>query len=183
MGALKEEIHYTYEDYKRWEGDWELFDGIAVAMSPAPMRKHQSLASAIIREFGNQLDDCPECEVLGKVDYKVSDDTVLRPDVTVTCGETNEAYLTKAPKIIVEIISASTAKRDEVYKFDIYEREKVMYYIIVYPDDLIAKVYKLDGKTYDKQGDFSEETYTFEESSCRLTLDFASVFKRFRKKR
>jgi len=182
MGALKlEDIHYTYDDYKLWEGDWELYDGIAVAMSPAPMRKHQSLASVLIRELGNQIDECQECEVLGEVDYKLSDDTILRPDVVFTCGETNESYLTKAPEIIVEIISKSTAKRDEVYKFDIYEREKVKYYIIIYPDDLIAKLYKLDGKKYDKQGDFSKEIYKFEESSCGMTLDFERVFKRFRK--
>ncbi len=178
-----EDIHYTYDDYKSWEGDWELYDGIAVAMSPAPMRKHQSLASVIIRELGNQIDNCPECEVLGEIDYKVSDDTVLRPDVVVTCGETHEAYLTKAPEIIVEIISKSTAKKDEVYKYGIYEREKVKYYIIIYPDDLIAKVYKLDGKAYDKQGDFDIESYKFNGASCAITLDFEKVFKKFRVQR
>jgi len=98
----------------------------------------------------------------------------------LTCGETHEMYLTKAPEIIVEIISKSTAKKDEVYKFDIYEREKVKYYIIVYPDDLYAKIYKLDEKKYDKQGDFSMETYHFEETKCGLSLNFEKVFKRFR---
>lgn len=181
MGVLKlGDIHYTYDDYKLWEGDWELYDGIAVAMSPAPMRKHQSLASEIITEFNNQLDDCEMCEVLGEVDYKISDDTLVRPDVVLTCGETNENYLTKAPEIIVEIISKSTAKRDETYKFKIYEVQKVKYYIIVYPDDLIAKVYKLDEKKYDKQGDFSTEVYEFGETSCGVHIDFKRVFKRFR---
>jgi len=182
MGALKlEDLHYTYDDYKRWEGDWELFGGVPVAMAPSPMRKHQSLASIIITEINTQLDECPECEVLGEVDYKVNDDTILRPDIALTCGETNEYYLTKAPEIIVEIISKSTAKRDEVYKFDIYEAEKVHYYIIVYPDDLIAKVYKLDGKNYDKQGDFAYESYEFTQTRCGIKIDFEKVFKRFRK--
>jgi len=181
MGVLKlEDIHYTYDDYKLWEGDWELYDGIAVSMAPAPMRKHQSLESEIITELNNQLDDCMMCEVLAEVDYKISNDTILRPDIVLTCGETNESYLTKAPEIIVEIISKSTAKRDETYKFDIYETEKVKYYIIVYPDDLIAKVYKLDGKKYDKQGDFSKETYKFNETSCSVEIDFERVFRRFR---
>ena len=183
MGALRlEDLGYTYDDYKLWEGDWELYEGVPVAMSPAPLRIHQSLASEIIYHFRNQLSDCKECEVLGEVDYKVSDDTLLRPDVVLTCGETNETYLTKAPEIIVEIISKSTAKRDEVYKFDIYEREKVKYYMIIYPEDLRAKIYKLDGKEYDKQGDFSLESYTFEETTCKISLDFKEVFKRFRKK-
>ena len=183
MGALRlEDIHYTYDDYKLWEGNWELFSGIAVSMAPAPMRKHQSLASCIITELNNQLNDCPQCEVLGEVDYKIYDDTILRPDIVLTCGETNDSYLTKAPDIIVEIISKSTAKRDETYKFDIYENQKVKYYIIVYPDDLIAKVYKLDDKEYDKQGDFSKELYEFENIVCDMKIDFEKVFRRFRTK-
>lgn len=181
MGALRlEDVNYTYDDYKLWDGDWELIQGIPLAMSPAPLRIHQGLASQIIRHLGNQLENCPMCEVLGEVDYKVNEDTVLRPDIALTCNETNESYLTKAPEIIVEIISKSTAKRDEVYKFDIYEEEKVKYYIIVYPDDLKAKVYKLDEKSYDKQGDFTTETYNFENTTCKLSLDFEKVFKRFR---
>ena len=173
--------YYSYDDYVKWEGDWELIDGMPMAMSPAPMRKHQSIASEIIRHIGNQLENCELCEVLGEVDYKVNDDTVLRPDIALTCGETNEAYLTKAPQIIVEIISPSTAKRDEKYKFEIYEAEKVNYYILVYPNDLKAKIYKLDDKKYDKQGDFTTESYTFEDTTCNIELDFEQVFKRFRK--
>ena len=182
MGVLRlEDLGYTYDDYKMWEGNWELFKGVPVAMSPVPMRKHQSLASEIIYRIREELAECLECEVLGEVDYKIANDTILRPDIVLTCDEDNESHLTKAPEIIVEIISKSTAKRDEVYKFDIYEAEKVKYYIIVYPDDLYAKVYKLDEKKYDKQGDFSEETYTFSETKCGISLDFSKVFKRFRK--
>ncbi len=103
------------------EGDWELIDGIAYAMAPAPKRIHQSLATIIIAEFYNQLEECFKCEVLGEIDYKVSNDTILKPDIVLTCGETNESYLTKAPEIVVEIISKSTAKRDEKYKFEIYQ--------------------------------------------------------------
>jgi len=181
MGALKlEDLNYTYDDYKLWEGDWELFEGVPVAMSPAPLIKHQSLEFQIAKLIDEQLEDCPKCEVLSEVDYKVNNNILLRPDVVLTCNETNEAYLTKAPEIIVEIISKSTAKRDEVYKFDIYKAEKVKYYIIVYPDDLRAKVYKLDGKEYDKQGDFTTESYSFEETTCKVSLDFEKVFKRYR---
>ncbi|MEA1955335.1 MAG: Uma2 family endonuclease, partial [Campylobacterota bacterium] len=97
------------------------------------------------------------------------------------CDEPHDAYITKAPEIIVEVISKSTAKRDENYKFDTYEKEKVKYYVIVYPDDLKAKVYKLENSKYDKQGDFSKEGYEFEDASCEAYVDFGKVFKRFRK--
>lgn len=41
------------------ECDWELFEGIPVSTSLAPMINHQMIAAEISREIGNQLDDCP----------------------------------------------------------------------------------------------------------------------------
>ena len=173
--------HYTYEDYKLWEGKWELFDGFPVAMSPAPTITHQAIAYEISRQLGNSVEDCERCLVLGEEDYKLADDTILRPDVVLICDEPNEAYITKAPELIVEVVSKNTAKNDEGYKFQKYEAEKVTYYVIVYPDDLYAKVYKLKDGKYDKQGDFSRETYDFEETLCKVSINFDRVFKRFRK--
>ena len=173
--------HYTYQDYKLWEGQWELFDGFPVAMSPAPTITHQALAANILVELKNSAGECTRCMVIGEEDYKLSDDTVLRPDVALICDEPNETYITKAPELIVEVVSRSTAKNDEGYKFQKYEAEKVSYYVIVYPDDLYAKVYKLKDSKYDKQGDFSRETYDFEETLCKVSIDFDRVFKRFRK--
>ena len=173
--------YYTYDDYKKWEGNWELIDGVPLAMSPAPMINHQVLAGNILFELKKSVDDCENCVVASEVDYKIADDTILRPDVVLTCNEPNDAYLTKAPEIVVEVISKSTAKRDEKYKFEIYEKEKVKYYILVYPDDLRAKVYKLINSKYEKEGDFSYESYIFEESKCNASVDFEKVFRKFRK--
>ncbi len=173
--------YYTYDDYVQWEGDWELIDGIPLAMSPAPTRKHQSIAGKIFNLIENQIEECPFCEALYEVDYKIGEDTVLRPDVVLTCGETNEAYLTKTPEIVVEVISKATARRDEEYKFSIYEKEQVHYYVLVYPDDLIAKVYKLENRKFYLEGRFDRETYRFEETKCGVTLDFERVFKKFRR--
>lgn len=178
--ARQDEFLYTYDDYAQWEGDWELIDGVPIAMSPAPTKKHQWIASELIFQLKKQLINYPQCEVLGEVDYKIDDDTVVRPDVVLTCGDEGEAYLTRAPQIIVEIISPSTARKDEHHKFALYEAEKVHYYLLVYPDDLRAKLYKLDGKTYDKQGDFSRETYRFDALECDVSLDFEQVFRRYR---
>ena len=182
MSAAEAIEYYTYDDYRNWEGDWELIGGVAYAIAPAPMRKHQGLASTINAALFNQLDDCPQCEVLGEVDYKINDGTVLRPDIVLTCGETGEYYLTRAPQIVIEILSPSTARRDEQYKFAIYEEEKVPYYVLIYPDDLRAKIYKLRDSRYDKEGDFLMESYRFEETTCGVELDFEKVFRRYRQK-
>ncbi len=121
------------------------------------------------------------CFVLGVEDYKLSQDTVLRPDVVLICDEPHDKYITKAPEIIIEVSSPSTAKNDEIYKFKKYEEEQVLYYVLAYPDELRAKIYKLvDGK-YKKAGDFSKEKYIFEETLCQVSIDFEKVFNRFRK--
>ena len=175
-------VNYTYDDYCNWEGEWELIDGIAVSMSPAPVKKHQRLAGEIFILLNNTINqECSECEILYEVDWKVNEETVLRPDIVLACDDEHELYLTKAPKIIVEILSPSTAKKDETVKFDIYEAEGVQYYILVYPNDLKAKVYSLKDGKYLKVGDYTHEVLEFDDIKCSMSLDFAKVFQKFRK--
>jgi len=173
--------YYSYEEYCQWKGNWELIKGVPLAMSPAPMITHQAIAYEIAFELKSSSRNCKACMVFGEADWKVNDDTVVKPDVVLTCNETNDTYMTKAPEIIVEVISKSTAKRDEQTKFKLYQEEGVKYYIIVYPKDLKAKVYKLENGRYLKVGDFLTESYTFDESSCKASVDFGAVFERFRK--
>lgn len=172
---------YSYSDYLLWEGEWELIEGIPVSMAPAPLRIHQNLATEILFQLRKSLDKdpCPLCEVSFENDWKLSNDTVLRPDIVFVCDESHEKYLTKAPKVVIEILSPSTAKKDETVKFNIYEDEQVEYYILVYPDDLKAKAYKLKEGAYSKIGDFTKEILVFEDIVCDLALDFAKVFERF----
>jgi len=174
-------LHYTYDDYAKWEGEWELIDGIPVSMAPAPAKIHQRLAGGIFMALNEGMkDECALCEVLYEVDWKVTEETILRPDIVLACDDEHEVYLTKAPKIIVEILSPATAKKDETVKFDIYEAEGVQYYILVYPNDLKAKVYSLKDGRYIKVGDFTHETLEFDDFDCDISLDFEKVFKKFR---
>ena len=176
--SLAYQEFYTYEDYKNWEGDWELIEGVPYAMAPAPVKKHQFLAYSIARELGNSL-NCEECEVLGEVDYKVNEETILKPDVVMTCNDNGINYLIKAPEIVFEVISPSTARRDEVYKFKIYEEEGVKFLGLVYPNDLVAKIYKNENGKFQKIGDFTNEKFDFE--ICGIKVDFDNVFKKLRK--
>jgi Uma2 family endonuclease len=175
-------LNYTYDDYKEWRGDWELIEGLAVSMAPAPMKIHQQLSSELFFALRQDIDDeCLECEVLYEVDWKVSNHTTVRPDIVLVCGDEGEKYLTKAPKIIIEILSPSTAKKDETVKFELYQEEMVNYYILVYPNDLKAKVYRLKEDRYLKVGDFTKEKLKFEDIECDIVLDFEKVFSRFRR--
>jgi len=179
MGALDYLPYYTYEDYLRWEGKWEIIDGVAYAMSPAPVLKHQSISSKIARSLEELLKNCQNCQALLPVDWKVSEDTILQPDNLVICEDTiDKAYITKAPKIIFEILSKSTAKKDLHVKYDIYEKEGVTYYIIVDPDEELAKVYKLYNGSYMKVCDATDETVAFELKECedKLEFDFSKIW-------
>jgi len=56
--------YYTYDDYKGREGDWELIDGIAYAMTPAPYPVYQKVVAHFWRELDVNL-KCSDdlCEV------------------------------------------------------------------------------------------------------------------------
>jgi len=166
---------YTYEDYKNWEGKWELMNGIPLAMAPAPLPTHQFMSLEISFQIRKQLENCKKCAVLSEVDYKIDNETILRPDVVVTCEKLNKPFINN-PKIIFEIISKSTARRDEKFKFEIYEKEKINYYILVYPEDKIAKAYELKINKFEKIP-FNEK-YEFKIDECSLEVDFSEIFER-----
>jgi len=176
MGVLKLEDlpYYTYDDYKNWEGnDWEIIYGQAYCMSPAPMIKHQNVSANIAWQLKNLFDACNKCQVLMPIDWKISNDTVVQPDNSVICHEPqNEAYITKAPKIIFEILSKSTEKKDKGLKYNLYEREGVKYYIIVDTQEQIAKVYALKEGRYIKVCDASDEKVKFNITECNNTFEF-----------
>lgn len=178
MGALNYKEHYTKADYALWEGDWELIEGTAYAMAPSPTVTHQSVASNIVFELKKQTDECRKCLTLSEIDYEVSEDTIVRPDVLLICKPIDET-VDKTPEIIFEVLSASTARRDETAKFELYQREGVRYYIIVNADQKVAKVYRLfeDGR-YVKQGDFTDETFAFEVGNCRFDFYFSVIWRR-----
>jgi len=179
MSALKKEYfpNYTYSDYKQWEGDWELIYGIPYAMSPAPMIKHQAISNRIARFLDEALEGCKECQALLPVDWKIDDSTVVQPDNLVICHKPiNEAYIKKAPKIIFEILSKTTATKDKNLKYDLYEQEGVEYYIIVDPKEEIAKVYRLLYGRYIKVCDAYEESVKFEIKNCSFDFDFSKIW-------
>jgi Uma2 family endonuclease len=169
---------YTIEDYKLWEGNWELIDGIAHAMSPAPTSKHQILNGKIFRELDEALDECPQCLAIIEAEWRINNNTVVIPDTCVICYEPDD-YLTKAPSIIFEVISESSYRRDEKIKFEIYQQEGVAYYVLVYPDLLTAKIYQLDDGKYKKRGDYNDANYLFELGECTIDFNFNNLFKHF----
>jgi len=48
---------FTLEDWKSWEGRWELIDGVAYDMTPAPSLEHQTISVNITLGIGNALSE------------------------------------------------------------------------------------------------------------------------------
>ena len=90
-------------------------------------------------------------------------------------------FITKTPEVIFEVLSPSTARRDEGLKFNMYKEEGVKYYTLVYPDDLIAKIYKLQNNVYIKVAECDSESFSFEEITCPIEFYFTNIFNHFRK--
>ena len=165
--AIEECPRYTYDDYLHWEGRWELIDGIAYAMAPMPMIRHQKIVNKIGRLLDELFEKCPLCQVLQPVDWKIDEETIVQPDNLVICHKpTNEHYLTRAPEIVFEVLSPSTARKDTGIKFDLYEQEGVAWYLIVDPVDEVVKVYRLHEGRYIKVGDFHDEALALTIKKC-----------------
>ncbi len=142
---------YTYSQYKLWEGDWELIKGYPYAMSPSPKREHQKFSVKFSRAVGNLLEESKKncnCEVYYELDWIISEDTVVCPDVMIVCGKFEEEFLTFPPTLILEISSHSTRMKDRNTKFNLYEMCGVKYYIISDTEKKSVEVFELFDNKY-----------------------------------
>lgn len=171
---------YTYDDYKNWEGKWELIDGIPYAMSPAPRIEHQEVSANISYQLIGLLKNCRKCKSLITIDWRIpgeSDDNVLQPDNLVTCKEAKGNYISESPELIFEILSPSTSLKDRHIKYEIYESQGVQYYVIVDIDLRSADVFELKNKKYFKKTEAKNDIVNFIlDKDCSLDFDFSKIW-------
>ncbi|MDP2786927.1 MAG: Uma2 family endonuclease [Pseudomonadota bacterium] len=161
MGLPQQQAEYfTYADYQTWpdETRFELIDGIAYAMSPAPTRSHQVLVLELARQVSTALKGKP-CQAFvapfdvrlphaDEADDKV--DTVVQPDVMVVCdpAKIDERGVRGAPDWVAEVLSPHTARKDLTVKLAAYERAGVLEYWLLHPTDRLVTVYRLVDGSY-----------------------------------
>jgi len=171
--------HYTYDDYVQWEGDWEIIHGVPYAMAPSPVIKHQWISSKIDRQLGEVLKDCEKCEILLAVDWQITEETVVQPDVLVVCDEDFDIGAVKletTPVIVFEILSPSTARKDNILKYQLYEKAGVKYYCIVAPENDSAEVFVLQKDKYQSTEAFTDGRMLFDLGPCQIQFDFRKIF-------
>jgi len=165
--AISLNEHYTYKDYKTWpEGErWELIEGVAYAMSPAPTRSHQEFVVDLVVRLGAYLRGKPCTLLVSPIDVFLQaspgeedddTDTVVQPDVIVVCDKDKliDKGVRGAPDFVVEILSPSTAMKDLGRKKALYARHGVREYWIVNPEDRSVLAYRLEGAEFGRVQDF-----------------------------
>jgi len=176
--APKYTPHYTVEDYRGWEGDWELWNGIAVSMSPSPFAKHGALQVRIATELEKAIESANcDATTMTEIDWIVSDDTVIRPDLSVVCGDAPEKHIVEAPAIVVEVLSASTKERDLTVKRQLYEHQAVGWYLIADPDKSTLELLKLDETGVYQPVQAGAATVIDICENCQLQVDLLRVFR------
>ncbi|MFW5806241.1 MAG: Uma2 family endonuclease [Spirochaetota bacterium] len=174
MQVPRKERRYSWSDYLAWpEGErYELIDGVAYAMSPAPRRRRQEMSGEIFRQAANALSGRP-CRVYDEAP------TVVQPDITVTCDRSKltEQGMTGPPDLVVEIVSPDSGLIDRRRKFDLYERFGVKEYWMVDQDERVVEVYRLDtDRSYRRSGIFGPEDTVTAVAVPELVVSLAEVF-------
>ncbi|MEO5569571.1 MAG: Uma2 family endonuclease [Bacteroidia bacterium] len=156
---------YSYADYLQWDDDkrWEIINGEAYDMSPAPNTKHQRILLKLSQKIYNYLQD-KSCEIfVAPFDVRLSKQSdedfeifnVVQPDISVFCDKKkiDSKGAKGAPDWIIEILSPSTSKKDTTKKLVLYQNFQVKEYWIVDPEDETVSVFLLN-----KQNIFSKVT-------------------------
>ena len=155
----------TYEDYLELPDDgkrYELIEGELI-LNPTPIPRHQQ----IVRKIGVSLDHYFTAHGDGEVyfsplDIVLAEDVVLEPDLMVIRRERmsiiGKKNIQGAPNIVIEVLSESTRRRDEIVKRKLYERYGVDEYWIVDPVIDTVKIYRRVGESFARAVEMSAET-------------------------
>ncbi|EIV99124.1 Uma2 family endonuclease [Thermoanaerobacter siderophilus] len=190
MPLPKEDKVYTYGDLLMWpeEERIELINGQPFMMTP-PSRIHQEISRELLTAFSVYLKD-KSCRVYSapfgvrfpsgneKSDKEIK--TIVEPDIVVVCDESklDDEGCKGAPDLIVEIVSPSTARKDKVEKFNLYEKAGVKEYWIVEPEQKVVMVFILEDGRYRIVKTYSEDDSIKVSIFDDLTINLKDIFKR-----
>ena len=113
---------------------------------------HNAIAARMYSRFDDYFSDhYIKAVTFIDVDVFLPDGNIFRPDLCVVSdlskvGEDMKVH--GVPDLCVEVLSPSTAKNDRGIKKNIYARNGVKEYWIVYPREKSISVYKLSGAAY-----------------------------------
>ena len=151
---------FTFSDVLTWDENEriEIIHGEAFMMAP-PSRIHQEISGEIFRQLANYLEG-KQCKVYSAPfgvrlferdeDSPGDVDTVVEPDISVVCNRSklDDHGCKGAPDMLIEILSPSTLRHDQLVKLNLYQQAGVREYWIVDPMSKSVQVFLLDSEGF-----------------------------------
>ena len=179
MPLPERQKRYTFADVLTWdEGERiELINGEPYMMA-TPSSRHQEICGELFRQLANFLIG-KQCRAypapfgvrLFARDGDRPEDvaTMVEPDISVICdrNKIDKHGCKGAPDLIVEVLSPSTQRHDQLVKLNLYQRAGVREYWIVDPENRTVRVMVRSG-----DGAFrTQEVYQQEDIAKVSVLD------------
>ncbi len=138
----------SLDDFLTWENAQidrhEYHQGEVFAMVGS-RRTHGTVIANLFRQFGNRLEGTP-CRVFGEsMKVQIADDTILYPDIFVTCdrADLSTEMIFRAPVLVIEVLSPTTQDYDRSQKFALYRRIAALgEYVLVDPDSRCVQAFR-----------------------------------------
>lgn len=156
----KKDERCTYADILAWDEDKraEIING-EVFMVSAPSPRHQEISIRIERQLDNFLEG-KRCKFYhAPMDVRLFEkdgdgpedvDTVVQPDISVVCDSSKIDHLgcKGAPDLVIEVLSPSTRRHDQLVKLNLYQQAGVREYWVVDPANTSIQVFLLEDGRY-----------------------------------
>ncbi len=174
---------WTYKDYAAIPEDghrYEVVNGV-LYMLPSPNVWHQN----IVGEISAYLRDFVRAHKLGRaftapLDVELSYGNVVQPDVFVLLNKHLDRIKTnriiRAPDLIVEVASPSTARHDLRAKLDAYTSAGVPEYWVVNPEAQTVELLVLENHVYTSLGVFKGQAALPSRVLVDLSVDVEQFF-------
>ena len=129
----------TPEEFFRWQLDqedlYELVDGVPVKMlkmMTGASSRHDLVVVNLIALLRAQLRGSRCRPTTDDIALRTKIHSVRRPDVAVECGPfVRDAYESREPKFVAEVLSPSTTDIDRFRKLEEYKRHPSLVYILL----------------------------------------------------
>jgi Uma2 family endonuclease len=167
---------HTWEDYARWEGDWELIRGVPFPMSPAASIRHHDALAALFLLLQNGLADDVRWHAFVEMDWIADTHTTIRPDVMVAREPVGEDWVRRPPVLVAEVLSPSTAAKDRIEKRALCAEHQVRYFLLVDPDTRTVEAFAWQDGDYHPLP--TEPTLTLDFEGSSVSIPVAALFAR-----
>jgi Uma2 family endonuclease len=166
-------------DYSFIEERFEIINGIRYDFLSSPKFVHQKLLGNLHVAMNNAC--CLDGEIiLAPLDVHLDENNIVQPDIIYIANENRhiirDGFVFGAPDLVVEILSASTARKDKTVKKTAFEKFGVGEYWVFDPSYQTVDQFVLEGGRYDLIRTLvPNETLTSPRTPC-LSIDLSRIF-------